>query len=130
MIKYLVSLILLVCYSHILQAQSSDAVLGEWLTESREARITIYFEKGKYFGKISWVKDSGQSAQLNTLILTDFVFDVKEQEWNTGTVFEPRHGHKSAGYLILKDANTLRVTGYKGFRWISDSETWTRVKPD
>lgn len=127
MIKYFL-IVLVTVASFDLFAQSGEAIVGEWLTQNSEARVTIYIEHGKYFGKIVWIKDSKQSAQLNTLILADFVFDAKEQEWNNGTVFEPRHGHKSSGYLVLKDANTLKVTGYKGFRWISDSETWTRVK--
>lgn len=125
--KYFLSVILLI-YSLSLSAQDSDAIVGEWITQNGEARVTIFIEQGKCFGKIIWIKDSKQSAQLNTLILSDFVFEAKEQEWNNGTVFEPRHGHKSSGYLVLKDAKTLKVTGYKGLRWISDSETWTRVK--
>lgn len=127
MIKYFISSILLI-YSFNLSAQSGEAIVGEWLTQNSEARVTIYHEQGKYVGKIIWIKDNKQSTQLNTVILSDFVFDTKEKEWNNGTVFEPRHSHKSSGYLLLKDANTLKVTGYKGFRWISDSEIWTRVK--
>lgn len=106
----------------------AEEILGHWLTEKGDAHVLIYIERDMYVGKIVWVKDEKQSAQLNTVILADFVYDEKEKEWNSGTVFEPRHGHKSSGYLVLKDANTLKVTGYKGFRWISDSEIWTRVK--
>lgn len=127
MTRYFISGLLLI-YSFSLSAQNSDDIVGEWLTKNNEAQVTIYKEQGKYVGKIASVKDSTQSSQLNTIILSDFVFDAKEREWNNGTVFEPRHGHKSSGYLVLKDANTLKVTGYKGFRWIGDSEIWTRVK--
>ena len=109
------------------QAQGRE-IVGHWLTEKGDAHVLIYIERDMYVGKIIWVKDEKQSAQLNTVVLSDFVYDEKENEWNSGTVFEPRHGHKSSGYLKLKDANTLKVTGYKGFRWIGDSEIWTRVK--
>ena len=126
MTRYFISGFLLIC-SFSLSAQDSNDIVGEWLTKNSEAQVTIYKEQRKYVGKITRVKDSKQSSLLDTIILSDFIFDAKEREWTNGTVFEPRHGHKSSGYLILKDANTLKVTGYKGFRWISDSETWTRI---
>jgi uncharacterized protein (DUF2147 family) len=110
-----------------LKAQQADAILGDWLTENNEARVHIYLEKGKYFGKIIRVKDSKESAKVNTLILSDFVYELKEKEWNNGTVYDPRHGHKASGYLVLEDSKTLKVIGYKAFRWISDSETWIRA---
>ncbi|HRJ30983.1 MAG TPA: DUF2147 domain-containing protein [Cyclobacteriaceae bacterium] len=110
-----------------LKAQQADAILGDWLTENNEARVHIYVENGKYYGKITTVKDGKESAKINTLVLSDFVYNSKDKEWNNGTVHDPRHGHKASGYLVLKNSNTLKVVGYKALRWISDSEIWVRA---
>ncbi|MBX2900693.1 MAG: DUF2147 domain-containing protein [Cyclobacteriaceae bacterium] len=67
----------------------AEEILGHWLTEKGDAHVLIYIERDMYVGKIVWVKDEKQSAQLNTVILADFVYDEKEKEWNSGTVFEP-----------------------------------------
>lgn len=107
-------------------AQGSE-ILGHWLTEKGDARVLIYVERGMYVGKIVWVKDSKESSKLNTIVLADFAYDSDADEWSGGTVYDPRHGHKASGYLVLKDSKTLKVVGYKAFRWISDTELWTRI---
>ena len=110
------------------QNPQADAILGNWTTENNEAQVWIYSEKGKYYAKITRVKDPKESTKIETLILTDFVYDAKEKEWSKGIVFDPRHGHKASGYLVLVDSETLKVTGYKAFRWLGDSEIWKRLK--
>lgn len=107
-------------------AQHADALLGNWLTEDGRARVYIFVKNNKYQGKITWLKDSSDANKLEMLVLSDFVYDSKEKEWNSGVVYDPKHGHKAAGYLKLEGVNTLKVVGYKAFRWISDSELWKR----
>ncbi len=126
--KYLMLCILIISILHETKAQHAEAIEGKWLTKGGAAQVEIYQERGKYHGKIVWVKEPSESSKINTLILVDFVYDELNKEWNDGTVYDPRHGHKASGYLQLKDSETLRVVGYKGFRWLSDTETWARLK--
>ncbi|NOS93196.1 MAG: DUF2147 domain-containing protein [Cyclobacteriaceae bacterium] len=124
--------ILLFCFTGLkatAQEQARD-IVGQWFTEKGEAKISIYIESGLYVGKIIWVKDGKENAKLNTIVLSGFKYDQETREWNDGTVYDPRHGHKSSGYLVLKDSKTLKVVGYKAFRWISDTELWTRIEPN
>lgn len=108
------------------QAQARE-IVGHWLTEKGDARVLIYTEGDMYVGKIVWVKDSKESSKLDTIVLSGFTYDSDASEWTGGTVYDPRHGHKASGYLALKDSGTLKVVGYKAFRWISDTELWTRI---
>lgn len=108
------------------QTQARE-IVGQWLTEKGDAHVLIYIERDKYVGKIVWVKDSKESSKLNTIVLSGFTYDSAAAEWTGGTVYDPRHGHKASGYLVLKDSRTLKVVGYKAFRWISDTELWTRT---
>lgn len=123
-------MIILFCFTGLkatAQEQASD-IVGQWFTEKGEAKVSIYIERGLYVGKITWVKDEKENAKLNTIILSGFKYDQETREWNDGTVYDPRHGHKADGYLVLKDSKTLKVVGYKGFRWLSDTEVWTRME--
>ena len=108
------------------QAQARE-IVGHWLTEKGDARVLIYTEGDMYVGKIVWVKDSKESSKLDTIVLSGFTYDSDASEWTGGTVYDPRHGHKASGYLALRDSRTLKVVGYKAFRWISDTELWTRI---
>lgn len=111
-----------------INAQYADALLGDWLTEDGKARVSISVNNNKYRGIVTWVRDSNDSNKIEMLVLSDFVYDAKEREWNNGVVYDPKHGHNAAGYLKLEDINTLKVVGYKAFRWLSDSETWKRAE--
>jgi uncharacterized protein (DUF2147 family) len=125
-------MILLVCFTGLevtAQEQARD-IVGQWLTGKGEAKVSIYQESGLYVGKIIWVRDDKENARLNTLVLSGFKYDPETREWNDGTVYDPRHGHTADGYLELKDSKTLKVVGYKAFRWISDTELWTRIEPN
>ncbi len=108
------------------QAQARE-IVGHWLTEKGDAHVLIYIERDMYVGKIVRVKDSKESSKLDTIVLSGFTYDSDASEWTGGTVYDPRHGHKASGYLALKDSRTLKVVGYKAFRWISDTELWTRM---
>ena len=108
------------------QTQARE-IVGHWLTEKGDAHVLIYIERDMYVGKIVWVKDGKESSKLDTIVLSGFTYDSDAHEWIGGTVYDPRHGHKASGYLALKDSRTLKVVGYKAFRWISDTELWTRI---
>lgn len=125
-------MILLFCFTGLKATAQERArdIVGQWLTEKGEAKVSIYLENGLYIGKITWVKDDKENAKLNTIVLSGFKYYPDSREWNDGTVYDPRHGHKADGYLALKDSKTLKVVGYKAFRWISDTELWTRMEPN
>ncbi len=53
--KGIIFLLVLFTSTHI-SAQTSDAVLGNWLNDSKEAKIEIFKSGNKYFGKIIWLQ--------------------------------------------------------------------------
>lgn len=92
-----------------------------------DAHVLIYIERDLCVGKLVWVMDGNGSSKSDTIVLSGFTYDSDTREWTGGTVYDPRHGHKASGHLALKDSRTLRVVGHKAFRWISDTELWTRI---
>lgn len=59
-------------------------------------------------------------------ILKDFVFDG-EDEWNSGTVYDPDNGKTYKCYMQLETPDKLKVRGYIGFSLLGRTEYWKRL---
>ena len=120
-----------------------DAIVGVWLTEEKDAKIEIYKEEGKYYGKLIWGEDiydaqgrsklddknpdkDLQKRPLKGLLLLKN-FHYKNDEWKGGTIYDPENGKTYSCVMELK-GNMLKVTGYIGFSWIGRTVKWTRIK--
>jgi len=81
--------ILILSVTTMLANTSPDVILGEWISEAKDGKITIFKQGERYFGKITWGKTPGKKDTNNpdpklrnreivgTVILKDFVFDGK-----------------------------------------------------
>jgi uncharacterized protein (DUF2147 family) len=123
-----------------------DDILGKWLNEDKDGHIEIYKDNGKYFGRIVWLKepidevtgkpkldDENEDESLRSqpimglIILKDFVFDG-DDEWEDGTIYDPKNGSTYSCYMNFGDSNTLKIRGYIGISWIGRNTYWTRVR--
>jgi len=138
--KKVFAIIIILCISAtIVKAQNInvDAITGEWLTAAKDAKILIFKQGNKFYGKINWGKTTGRKDDKNpdaalrnrdligTIILKDFVFDGKEK-WTEGTIYDPNNGKTYACIIKLKDNKTLDVRGYVGISLFGRTEIWTR----
>ncbi|HRZ76207.1 MAG TPA: DUF2147 domain-containing protein, partial [Bacteroidales bacterium] len=39
------------------QTAKADDLIGKWLNADKDAHIQVYKEKGKFYGKIVWLKE-------------------------------------------------------------------------
>lgn len=111
-------------------AQSPGSIVGKWLNEEKDGRIEIYESKGKYYGKLVWMKDpyeaDGKTLKrdvknknsklkgqplLNSVIFSGFKFE--EGKWVDGEVYDPRSGKTYSSEIKLKN-NKLELRGYIG----------------
>lgn len=124
-----------------LHAQKADDILGMWYNEEKSAKIEIYRDHSKYYGKIVWLKEPlrdgrpkldihNEDESLRTRpvmgmkILNDFVFD--EGEWEDGTIYDPREG-ETYSCVITREEDVLHVRGYIGFSFIGRTTEWTKA---
>ena len=124
-----------------------DDILGLWLNEDKDAHVEIYQEGDKFFGKIVWLKfpideETGKpkvddenpdenlrdQPVLGLLLLNDFEFD--EDEWDSGTIYDPKNGKTYDCYMELKDKDNLKIRGYIGISLLGRTTYWTRVKEE
>lgn len=123
-----------------IQAQTkADAIVGEWLTQSKDGKILIYKQGTKYFGKIIGGNSEGRKDTNNPdealrnqpligkVILNNFVFDGKSK-WEDGTIYDPNNGKTYSCVIKLKSNNQLEVRGYVGISLFGRTDVWTRIK--
>ena len=127
------------------QTYQPDQIIGTWLNEDKDAHIEIYKENNKYFGKIAWLKEPNETDTglpkvddenpdpalqtrlvMGLVILKDFIFNG-EDEWNKGTIYDPKSGKTYSCYMTFVEGQVLKIRGYIGFSWIGRTNLWTRV---
>ncbi|TAH01988.1 MAG: DUF2147 domain-containing protein [Sphingobacteriales bacterium] len=123
-----------------IQAQTNtDAITGEWLTQSKDGSILIYKQANKYYGKIIGGNSEGRKDDKNPdeklrsqpligkVILSNFVFDGKSK-WEDGTIYDPNNGKTYSCVIKLKNNNEMEVRGYVGISLFGRTDVWTRIK--
>jgi len=127
------------------QEVKADDVLGVWLNEDKDAHIRIFLENDMFYGKIIWLKtpideDTGKpklddenpdpelakKPVMGLHLLNDFVFD--EDEWEDGTIYDPKNGKTYSCYMEIKSQDELKIRGYIGISLIGRTTYWTRVE--
>ncbi len=126
-------------------AQSADAVVGEWYTTDQRGKVEIYPCDDAYCGKIVWLKEPNnpdgspkldkenpdESLQNRPIeginILSGLKYD-SDGEYEDGEIYDPESGKTYSCLMRLENGGAeLEVRGYVGFSLIGRSEQWTRV---
>ncbi len=135
------SLILTFAMGQLMAQNGADKIVGKWLNEEKDAKVEIYKQGDKFFGKIVWLKDPNRedgSAKLDDenpdvklqsrpikglLMLTSFVFDG-DDEWEDGEIYDPKSGKTYSCYMEFED-DLLKIKGYIGVKWVGRTTYWT-----
>lgn len=120
---------------------AQNQIAGKWLSDDKEGITAIYQQNGKFFGKIIWLKkpndskgipfndtenpDKNKRKQplLGLVILKDFSYT--DGEWKGGTIYDPESGKTYRCSMWLTNTGTLKVRGYWGIFY--DTQTWTKT---
>lgn len=135
--KKLLGLILFLNLSSF--AQNADDIIGTYMTDKNEGMVEVSKREGKYFGKLTWTKTPGKLDEHNPdakqrtdklagkEILKSFVFDGKN-EWNNGTIYDPKNGKTYNCKITRDDKGNLNVRGFIGISLIGRTAFWIKVK--
>jgi uncharacterized protein (DUF2147 family) len=144
--KKLIILFFLAVYALAGYAQEADKIVGIWWNDEKTTKIQVEKKDGKYIGTIVYMipekykngqppKDDNnpdQALQSRSLIglqiLNGFVFNAKNNEWNTGTIYDPKSGNTYDCYAWLENNDLLKLKGFvAGIRWLGKSSEWYRT---
>ena len=83
---------------------------------------------GSYEGILIWVDDEEGKEYEGLVFLKGMVFNVKENEWQNGTIVYPGKSGKFKTFMRLEKDGRLRVRGYWGISVLGKTVYWTREK--
>ncbi|NVK51529.1 MAG: DUF2147 domain-containing protein [Flavobacteriaceae bacterium] len=122
----------------------SQSIIGKWKsidekTGKDESIIEIYFEKGKYYGKIIQLLNpekkgaicekctgKNKNKSIKGLVIINGL-KKNGNEWSGGKVLDPKNGKEYKCFITFKDKNTLKLRGYIGFSVFGRTTYWYRV---
>jgi uncharacterized protein (DUF2147 family) len=122
-------LVLAVAASGTAAAQSSP--IGIWLDQSKRGAVEITDCGGKLCGRIVWLKEARHKAGCNFQIIGD-VKPVSGNKWDGGWIVDPEkdpNRRYDVEITPLGDQR-LKVMGYAGMKFLSETMTWTRAPAD
>ncbi|MFN8864230.1 MAG: DUF2147 domain-containing protein [Flavobacteriales bacterium] len=127
-------------------ANEADRLIGVWEPSHGKARIKIEKVGTRYYGKIVWLKEpndpdtkqpkvdkNNPDAAMRTSplkghrILKDFVFKGNN-EWESGTIYDPENGNTYNCVIKMTDDNTLDIRGYIGIEAFGRTDVWKRLE--
>ncbi len=126
-------------------AAPGDAILGTWFNEEKDAKIDVYKQNGKYFGKVIWMKNpldaNGKPKtdvenpdpnlrsrrRLGLVILTDLAHKAGAK-YAQGKVYDPKSGKTYSAQAELAGNNKLKLRGYIAVSLIGRTSEWTRAQ--
>jgi len=118
-----------------------ESILGIWFNEEKDAKIKVYKESGKYFGKIVWHKtgadisaydinnpdqDLQKRKKVGLVILTDFEFE--DGQWEEGEIYDPKSGKTYSCVIKLQKDGSLNVRGYVMLSVFGRTTKWTKAE--
>lgn len=116
---------------------------GVWLTEGKDAALTITDCGARLCGRIVWLEsatDQGgllrldennpdpakQAQQICGLVVITDLRPSGPATWD-GDVYNPQDGKTYRGIVTVLSDNALRLRAYIGLPIFGKSQTWTRV---
>jgi uncharacterized protein (DUF2147 family) len=110
-------------------ARADNSATGVWIDHTGRGAVEITDCNGKLCGHVAWVEDAKNSDQCGKQIIGN-VKSVGKNKWDNGWIFDPDRGSKYDVEVTALNGDKLRVMGYAGTKWLSETYTWKRAPAD
>ena len=123
----------------------ADDIMGIWYNGDKSAKVEIFKNGIKYYGRIIWLKEplnqegkekidknnpdaSKRSAKVMMLvILRNLVYDADDKNYQDGDIYDPKNGKDYSCKLTLLDYNNLDLRGFVGLPAFGRTSKWVRT---
>lgn len=110
-------------------AQAANDPKGIWLDEAGRGAVEIKDCGKGLCGTVVWVKAAKDKDGCGKQILGD-VKSVGGGSWDNGWIYDPERGRKFDLALTPMANGKLQVTGYAGYKFLSQTMVWTKAPAD
>jgi uncharacterized protein (DUF2147 family) len=109
-------------------ARADSSPLGLWIDHTGRGAVEIVNCGDKLCGFVVWVKDAKDAEGCGEKIIGD-VKSVGGGKWDNGWIWDPDSSSKYDVELTPM-GDQMRVMGYAGTKWLSETYTWKRAPAD
>jgi len=109
-------------------ARADSSPLGIWIDHTGRGAVEIVDCGDKLCGYVAWVKDTKDADGCGDQIIGD-VKAVGGGKWDKGWIWDPDSSSKYDVELTPM-GDQMRVMGYAGTKWLSETYTWKRAPAD
>jgi uncharacterized protein (DUF2147 family) len=112
-------------------AHAASSPMGVWIDHTGRGAVEIADCGGKLCGRIVWVKDPRHNEGCNFQVIGN-VRPMSGNKWDGGWIIDPdKNPNKKYDVEItpLSDQK-LKVMGYEGMKFLSETMIWTRAPAD
>jgi uncharacterized protein (DUF2147 family) len=106
-------------------ARAEETPIGIWIDHTGRGAVEITDCNGKLCGHVAWVKDAKDAQGCGEQIIGDLK-SVGGGKWDNGWIYDPDRDEKF-DVELTPAGNTMRVLGYAGTKWLSETMTWKRA---
>lgn len=107
-------------------ARAEESPFGVWIDHTGRGAVRISDCDGKLCGHVAWVKDQKDAEGCGEQIIGD-VKPIGGGTWDNGWIWDPDRGEKFDVEIKPVGKDKLRVMGYAGIKWLSETMTWKRA---
>jgi uncharacterized protein (DUF2147 family) len=104
----------------------ADEPTGLWYDHTGRGAIEITHCGAGLCGRLVWLKDAGNNQVCGRQIIGD-VKPAGDGKWDGGWIYDPERDARYSVELTSLGADRLRVLGYKGTKFLSETHIWRRA---
>ncbi len=127
--------------------EKENAIVGKWMYEEKNLIVEVYKQDEDIKAKIVWFHDPADTLpieqRLDTKnpekdlrtrkvigmdILSDLVYDPKENKFIKGKIYDSSSGKTWDASVWLSDQQTMQVRGYYIFKFLGKTMKFTRMQ--
>jgi uncharacterized protein (DUF2147 family) len=107
-------------------ARAAEAT-GLWYDHTGRGAVEISKCGGQLCGRLVWLKDPQHAKQVCGIQIIGDVKPMANGAWDGGWIYDPERDSKFSVELTPVGAQDLKVVGYMGTKWLSETMIWKRA---
>ena len=100
---------------------------GLWYDHTGRGAVEITKCGNQLCGRLVWLKDAEHAKQVCGIQILGDVKPMANGAWDDGWIYDPERDSKFSVELTPMGAQDLKVVGYMGTKWLSETMMWKRA---
>lgn len=111
---------------------AASSPIGVWIDHTGRGGVEITDCGGKLCGRLVWFKDAKDAKEGCNFQIIGNVKPVSANKWDGGWIIDPDKdpNKKYDVEITLLGDKKLKVMGYEGMKFLSETMIWTRAPAD